>query len=116
MSKILSRADILAADDIKKIKISVPEWGGEVLVRTMTGDERDQFEDFCNAKGGKSIAGVMALLLSMTIADESGHRLFSVDDVGALGKKSAAAISRLYMKSRKLNALTQKDIEDLAGN
>ena len=41
---ILSKEAILAADDLPREKVNVPEWGGEVLVRTMSGTDRDAFE------------------------------------------------------------------------
>jgi len=34
---ILSRDAILGSDDLKKEVVSVPEWGGEVVIATMTG-------------------------------------------------------------------------------
>ncbi len=42
----LSKDAILAAKDTKLSgEISVPEWGGSVYVKTLTGTERDAFED-----------------------------------------------------------------------
>ena len=41
---ILSKEAILAADDLPREIVSVPEWGGQVCVRTMTGTDRDAFE------------------------------------------------------------------------
>ena len=40
----LSRDDILKAADNEPEEVDVPEWGGSVLVRGMTGRERDAFE------------------------------------------------------------------------
>jgi hypothetical protein len=114
--KILSKADIIAAPDIKKELVKVPEWGGSVYLRCMDGLERDQFEDFCVNKQGKGIAGVMVLLLSMTLADENGQKLFSEKDVELLNKKSGKVIMKLYIKAKSINALTNKDIADLAKN
>ncbi len=116
MSKVLTRADILAADDLKKIQVEVPEWGGSVYVRTMTGNDRDKFEDYCYSKTDKSVAGIMQLLLSMTLVDEFGVRLFNEDEIKVLGEKSAAPLSRLFEKARELNALNEKDVKDLEKN
>ena len=41
----LSKAKILAANDVTTETIDVPEWGGEVAIKTLSGVERDQFED-----------------------------------------------------------------------
>ena len=32
MSKFLSKQDILAANDLKRVEVDVPEWGGKVWV------------------------------------------------------------------------------------
>ena len=41
---ILSKDAILAADDLPRETVHVPEWGGDVYVRTMSGTDRDAFE------------------------------------------------------------------------
>ena len=51
---ILNKAAILAAEDLKTETVAVPEWGGEVRVRTLTGTERDAFESGLVAEGGKA--------------------------------------------------------------
>ena len=40
----LSRDAILQREDIKTEDVEVPEWGGTVRVRGMTGVQRDAFE------------------------------------------------------------------------
>ena len=55
--KILSKADILRADDIKTIEVAVPEWGGSVLLRGLTGRERDLFEESILDQTGKKTKG-----------------------------------------------------------
>jgi len=41
---LLTRDQILQAQDIARETVSVPEWGGSVLVRGLTGQERDAYE------------------------------------------------------------------------
>jgi len=40
----LNKEQILRADDLKTEEVDVPEWGGSVRVRVLTGTERDAFE------------------------------------------------------------------------
>ena len=40
----LTKDQILEANDLQSESVTVPEWGGDVLVRTMTGADRDAFE------------------------------------------------------------------------
>ena len=44
MSKYLCRETILNANDIKTEEVNVPEWGGVVLVKSLTGSEKDKYE------------------------------------------------------------------------
>ena len=41
---LLSRDDILNADDLTIETVAVPEWGGEVNVKTLTGAEKDKWQ------------------------------------------------------------------------
>lgn len=114
---ILTKADILAANDVKRIKINVPEWGGEVYISTMTGTARDEFETgiIANSKGGK-IGNARARLAAATITDEHGNLLFTADDIEALGLKSQVALDRVVSESQKLNKLTKEDLEQAEKN
>jgi len=114
---MLDRDTILAAQDLPMESLNVPEWGGTVHVRVMTGAERDAFEASLIAGGGKTnVANVRARLAVLCICDESGQRLFGDDDVTPLGQKSAAALDRIFTVAQRINHIGAHDIEDLAGN
>ena len=84
---MLTREQILQCDDLPKETVKVPEWGGEVQVRTMTGTDRDAFEASLIGKEGR-LENVRARLVSLAVCDESGNRLFGDADVAALGAKA----------------------------
>jgi hypothetical protein len=109
----LSRVAILAAVDIHTETVSVPEWGGSVTVRGLTGTERDAFEQRCHET---SYANVRANLLAFSLVDENGKRLFSLEDVQALGAKSAAPLDRLFDVARRLSGIGQREVKELVGN
>ncbi|MFE3382837.1 hypothetical protein [Streptomyces anulatus] len=44
MTNYLSAEQILDADDLAIEDVPVPEWGGTVRVKGMSGTERDRFE------------------------------------------------------------------------
>jgi hypothetical protein len=117
---ILSKEAILAANDLKPQEVSVPEWGGSVLVASMTGEARDEWEQSLvskvNGKAETNLANIRARLVAATVVDEAGKRLFTAQDVTALGKKSAAALERVCKVAQKLNGLGDSDLEDLKGN
>jgi hypothetical protein len=113
---ILSRDAILSAQDLKREEVAVPEWGGAVLVRTMTGAERDAWEQSL-ANGGKiDVSNVRARLVAACTIDESGALLFSAADAQALGAKSGAALERVAKVAQRLNAITEEALEDARGN
>jgi hypothetical protein len=104
---ILKRDEILGAQDIlPPVEVQVPEWGGSVLVKQLSGAERDAYDTELS-KLGKDKYGVnlRARYLSHVVVDESGKRMFSDADIAALGSKSAAAIGRVWDKASEINGL-----------
>lgn len=117
----LTRAAILAAQDLPTTPVQVPEWGGVVLVRPLLGSERDAFEAAVRADGiGKARAAMMdnlrAWLVATCAVDDKGARLFTDADIAALGKKNAAPLDRVFQVAQKLSFLSDKDVEDLTKN
>ena len=116
---LLTRDAILGAHDLPSEDVSVPEWGGTVRVRALTGAERDAFEASMvqvRSDGTRQfrLENIRARLVALTIVDENGERLFSDADVKALGAKSAAALERVGSVAQRLSALTDEDVEELA--
>ncbi|MEV0237559.1 hypothetical protein [Nonomuraea sp. NPDC050786] len=116
---LLSKDAIFTAQDLKTMDVSVPEWGGEVRVRTLTGRERDDFEsESVTIKGNKREmkTNLRARLVVKCAVDESGAPLFTPADVMKLGQKSAPALERVFEAAAKLNGMTDEDVADLEGN
>lgn len=118
--RILTRDAILGVADLKTDHVEVPEWGGVVLVRGLTGAERDQFEADSLVGRGKrrevNLRNFRARLVARTVVDEQGNRLFTDADVEALARKSASAIARVYDVAARLSGLTDEDVDELVGN
>lgn len=115
---MLSKDQILQANDLPKEVVPVPEWGGEVIVRTMTGSERDAYESSImnGPSGEKDFTNIRAKLCSKVLVDESGNLLFADADIISIGKKSAKALDRIFDVAVRLNGLSRKDIKDLEKN
>lgn len=116
---MLSREDILAAKDLKYMDLDVPEWGGEVRIKMLTGAERDEFESSTvkmgkNGKPEQNLANLRARLVSLCLVDDENRPLFSKQDIGHLGMKSAAALERVFKACQEHNAMSEADIEELA--
>lgn len=96
---MLTREAILEIDDIETEVVSVPEWGGEITVGTMSAGARDQWEAtrYFAIKDGDPGKDIRATLAALSCVDpETRATLFTLKDVEALSKKSAAALDRIY--------------------
>lgn len=117
---LLNRAAILAAQDIATEEVEVPEWGGSVLVRGLTGRERDAYEATIISQRGTdmkmNLVNARAKLVSRAIVDADGKPLFGDEDVALLANKSAAAIERVFNVAQKLSGMSKDDLEDLTKN
>ena len=116
----LTRDAILGADDLPRREVEVPEWGGRLWVRTMTGLERDRYEAGLVVEPGTKradrLANLRARLVALTAVDAAGERLFAETDVEALGAKSSKALDRVADAALKMNGLGPDDVEELVGN
>ena len=120
MVKILSKTDILGSHDMRIQTVDVPEWGGSVRLRTLTGTERDAFEaTLVRVVDGKRVPemdNLRAKLLAATIVDEQDRQVFSASDVAALGRKSALALDRVFSVAQALNGMGVEGMEDALKN
>ena len=114
---ILGRDQILNADDRRTRVVSVPEWGGDVMIRSLSGKERDEFEASLQVTRGnktkQNVANFRARLLALCIVNEAGERLFVPADIPRLGDKSVAALQRVFNACNELNGLSDEDVEEL---
>lgn len=116
------RDEILAAEDLPRVPVEIdaPGWPKVVWVRTMTGTERDAYEEGQISRNGKDVRlnlqNFRAKLLCMTLVQEDGTRIFNDVDAAALGKKSSLVLDKLYAAACKANGLGAKDVEELTKN
>lgn len=111
----LSRDDILGADDLPLKEIEVPEWGGTVWVRGMTGTERDRFEwRISQTQNKPENIQVRSEFVGRCLVDEDGKRLFTDKDAAKLGEKSGAVLDRLFDEVRAMSGMGEDEVEDAA--
>lgn len=112
MPQQLSQQNILDAADLPLERVHVPEWGGDVFLRSMDARDRDAFDAALHAQGGDGYpSNFRASVVAATLCDEHGARLFRDDQAELLGRKSATAVTRLFDVAARLNGLTQGAIE-----
>lgn len=117
---VLDREKILQANDLPRELVEVPEWGGAVYVRGLTGTERDKFEASLVEQRGKNtrlnMQNARAKLVALSVVDENGNRIFNDADVKLLGNKSAVALQRIFDVAQRLSGLTAEDMDELTKN
>jgi hypothetical protein len=116
----LSRDEILATT-LPSETVDVPEWGGKVILRGLTAEERDDYEQAMvetspngEIRPKRKLHNVRASLVVRCSVDEQGERVFSDEDEGLLGNKDAAVVDRLWDVCRKLCGMSTADEEKLA--
>ncbi|MEV4093785.1 hypothetical protein [Streptosporangium saharense] len=115
---LLGREQILAANDLPVEDVPVPEWGGEVRLRGLTGAELDEYQgslvvQTANGQQKANLRNATAKLVSRCAIDEDGAPLFEPKDLLKLSSKSAVALQRLFAVAQKLNGLTDDDMREL---
>lgn len=106
-TRILTKDNIMNADDIETLPVDVPEWGGSVIVKSLSGNERDWIESkiYQSSQEKGYVVDIRAALVAMSVIDESGNRVFTEEDVEWLGKKSAIALNRIADVARKMSGM-----------
>lgn len=114
---VLSREALLGATTLPTKRVKVPELGGEVIVRGMSGTERDAFEATLFQGKGKNrvanLANVRAKMVAFCCVDENGVRLFTDADAAQLGEVRADILSRLFAPAQQLSGMSDEDIEEM---
>ena len=120
--KMLTKEEIISVVDISTEIVEVPEWGGAVAVREMTGLERDSFEQAmvkvaADGKREADLTNMRAKLCAACIVDQAtGDRLFSDADLQQLANKSAVALDRVFKAAQSINGMSADSVEDAAKN
>ena len=85
--------------------VYLPEWGGKLRVRPLTGPEKCIHWKLRHGCGPRLYrpGGAAATAVALATVDEGGRRVFTKDDVRMLGKKSAVPLYRLYYKILELS-------------
>lgn len=115
-----------ASSPPRKVTITTMGYEGDYYVRGLTIGQRDRYEGACLKE--KSVKGKLfqsvntenmrARLLALCLVDADGTREFeeSADDMAALAKLPATVGEPLFEAAREESGMSEKDLEELAGN
>lgn len=105
------------AAELPRERVDVPEWGGEVYVRVMSGAELDAYEVSClNAAGEQTFDNIRAKLAAFTVCDDAGKLLFDPGDIAWIGRTSCVALDRVWEVATRINKRRKQDMDTLRGN
>jgi len=116
---MLTKENILGANDLLIRDVDVPEWCGVVQLRSLPGTERDLFENTVQKRkvgANLELKGLKVLLLSLTIIDGEGKLMFSESDLDKLNSKSAKVINKLFEVATEMNGIGEEAVEELRKN
>jgi hypothetical protein len=113
---VLSKDDILKCKVLEQETVPVPEWGGEVTVREMTGAERDAWECAIHHGGVKNFDNIRARLAAISIVDDDGNKVFTLASIEELGELSGKALDRIFGVAKRLSGIGNKEIGLLKKN
>jgi len=107
------RDRILAADDIGKDVMEVPEWGCSLEVRTVTAGERSKMIKAALTDEGTldTVSLFPMLIISSCFDPDTGEQVFGPDDLAALQGKSAAAVERIGQKAMEMSGMTSEAVD-----
>jgi hypothetical protein len=109
---LATRDAILGANDLKTEDVDVPEWQCSVRVSMLTGSARDSLSKaMIDADGKVDSTQYRERMVAASVVGEDGKPLFSADDVGLLGAKSAVALQRVFAVAERLNAVSPATVE-----
>jgi hypothetical protein len=117
---LLNRSQILEAEDRQYDTVDCPEWGGEVRLRSISGRQRDDYEQSMLEQRGNdrkvNMRNARAKLIVLCAVDEAGQPLFTTEDVRRLGAKNARPLDRLFDACQKLAGLSEDDLRGMTEN
>lgn len=109
----MSVRDLVLSAKLPRERVSVPEWGGDVFVRVMTGLEREQFEAEHLRDPNKDFG---ARLTIATLCEEDGTPCFTPTDLPAVQSLASTALARIIPIAMRINALSKADVDELEKN
>lgn len=114
--KILNLGDILDAKCARVELIDVPQLGGAVYIRVLSGRERDKFESQVRAAKHGLPENVRAKWCALALSREDGSRLCSDADIPRLAELPSTVLDVIMGESQRLNGMADEVVEELEKN
>lgn len=97
-------------------KVFVESLGGDVLISSITAKEKEDFEEWVGKSVKEGTGNIRARMISLSVVDDKGERMFSDADVAEIGNNQNSVIEPLYDEIMSFNKFGKKDREELEKN
>lgn len=123
---VLTRAQIQQVKDLPTETVTVPEWGGDVIVRGMNVEELQKYlammrgtqdvnlQDLDMTK--VDVANSLVTITLYCVVDEDGNRLFTEQDADWLKTKGAGPLRKISEVAGRLTGIGNDAQETIAKN
>lgn len=112
---VLSAKDIQEVKDLKVELLDLPEWGGAVHVRELTGRTLFEFQMLLPAEGEQVNPDALGKVAAMVLSDEDGKALFPMSSAPILGEKKFSALLKILEKALEVQGLTDDEENEIEG-
>ena len=117
----LTRDEILKIDDLKREAVDIPEWGGSIYVRELTGAERSELfalwkQDESDEKQVQDSFAITVATVRLTACAEDGKPLFNADDILRIRNLNAKVLDKIYKEAAKINGFGADGIKEAKKN
>jgi len=115
---LLNKAAILTSSDKTTEAVDVPQWGGSVVVGSLTGQQAEVVRhQLRQVESGKVKPGTwLAQVVCFGVLDENGMRMFADTDVAAIAAKRLDVLELLAEKILALSGMTDSAKEAIEKN
>lgn len=112
---LLDRSALIGekARELPRKTIHIPELGGDVIVQGMSGAQRDEFERSLRKPNGDLRGNIRARAIVRSVINEDGSRVFSDDDIAAVGRMRADIAQRIWNAQQELSGISESDAKEL---
>lgn len=118
---MLTKEQILAAEDRAFEEVQIPEWGGSVRVRALGCDDKDALDASLvsigkDGKAQQDLTHWRRKVLELSLVDDQNRRLFAAADAEALGQKSPTVADRIITVAMRLSFPAGVSVEETEKN
>lgn len=110
----MNRESIEVAADYEIEKVPVPEWCGDVFIRSMDAGDKIDFVTQCD--GDPPEVHLACWLCARMICDEKGNRLFTESDMDIFRAKNPDVVQRIGEEIVKLGRISSDAVRDAEKN